>query len=99
MQGAAILARICKEGDAYGLYTAHQFLNESGLDAWRLAMQRVAKFDRVSPAIQNAFVSIWIESKMLPLRVGNRPVLAKAGAHARCIRHFAADTVPWHKLL
>jgi hypothetical protein len=41
-------------------------------------MQRIARLDHVSPEIQNAFVSIWIESKMLPLRVGNRPVLAKA---------------------
>ena len=78
MQAADIFARICREGRADQLYTAHQFLNESGHDAWRLAMQRVAKFERVSPEIQDAFVSIWIESKMLPLRVGNRPVLAEA---------------------
>ena len=78
MQAADIFARICREGRADQLYNAHLFLNESGGDAWRLAMQRLAKFDRVSPEIQNAFVSIWIESKTLSRRVGNRPAFAKA---------------------
>jgi hypothetical protein len=78
MQAAAVFARVCKEGRADQLYNAHLFLNESGPDAWRLAMQRVTKLGCVSPDIQNAFVSIWIESKMLPLMVGNRPVLARA---------------------
>jgi hypothetical protein len=91
IRAAAVFARICKEGDADRLYAAHQFLNESGPDAWRLAMRRLAKFERVSPEIQNAFVSIWIESKMLPLRVGNRSVLARA---LRVLMPGASTTSP-----
>ena len=32
----------------------------------------------VSPDIQDAFLSIWIENKMLPRRVGHRPTMAAA---------------------
>jgi len=83
-QAADVFVRICREGDTNQLYNAHLILNE---DAWRLAMAKVAKLPRVSPAIQRAFVQIWIESKMLPLRVGHRPTMAAAlgvllpGAH------------------
>jgi hypothetical protein len=76
-QAADVFARVCREGDANQLYDAHKMLNEC-VDAWRVAMAKVAKLPRVSPEIQNAFLAIWIESKMLPLRVGNRRVLADA---------------------
>jgi hypothetical protein len=41
-------------------------------------MAKVAKLPRVSSEIQDAFVGIWVESKMLPLRVGHRPIMAAA---------------------
>ena len=64
-------------------------------------MQRIAKFERVSPEIQNAFVSIWIESKMLPLRRRQPSGLGQvaAGAHARRSHYLANDAVSRHKLL
>jgi hypothetical protein len=77
-KAAMAFARICREGDAANLYNAHLLLNECSLDAWRLAMIKVARLPRVTPEIQAAFLGIWIESKMLPLRVGNRRVLANA---------------------
>ena len=78
MQAAKVFANICAEGDADRLYNAHLLLNERSADAWRLAMIRVAKLPQVSRGIQQAFLDIWIESKMLPLRVGHRRVMANA---------------------
>jgi hypothetical protein len=78
VQAAKVFARICAEGDADRLYNAHLLLNERSSDALRLAMSRVAKLPKVSREIQEAFLNIWIESKMLPLRVGSRRVLANA---------------------
>lgn len=46
--------------------------------AWEPAMRRVARLDMVSDQIRAAFLNIWIEHKMHPLEVGNRPVLARA---------------------
>jgi hypothetical protein len=79
LQAATAFARACAEGEVDKLYCAHQGLNESsGCDAWRLAMAKVARLERVSPEIKAAFLNIWIESKMLPLRVGHRRTMANA---------------------
>ena len=74
---AALFADACERGDTAAFYAA---LDSSGSnpDSWRLAMARVARLDCVSTAIRRAFGGIWVESKMLPLRVGNRRVLANA---------------------
>jgi hypothetical protein len=77
-QAAAAFARVCRQGDADRLYDAHLLFNECGNDAWRLAMVKVAKLPRVSPKIRRAFVAIWVESKMLPRRIGHRPTMAAA---------------------
>jgi hypothetical protein len=77
-QAADNFVRICRDGEADRLHDAHLLLNECTHDAWRLAMARVARLPPVSPAIQDAFILIWVESKMLPLRVGHRPTLAAA---------------------
>jgi len=77
-QAADVFERICRDGDAERLYDAHLLLNESPLGAWRLAMAKVAKLQRVSADIQYAFVNIWVESKTLPARVGHRPIMAAA---------------------
>lgn len=78
IRAANIFARICRDGEADCLYDAHLLLNEAGDNAWRLALAKVAKLPSVSADIQRAFVLIWVESKMLPLRVGHRPTLAAA---------------------
>jgi hypothetical protein len=45
---------------------------------WRLAMMKIRKLPSVNSEIQAAFVRVWIESKMLPLKIGDRHVLADA---------------------
>src|SRR4051812_31902811 len=76
--GAKAFARACAAGDVEAFLAAVDFLNEQTVDGWRLAMIRASRLSVVSPEIQAAFLNIWIESKMLPLRVGNRRVLADA---------------------
>src|SRR5580692_3300862 len=39
------------------------------IDAWRLAMRGIGRLSGVSADIQAAFLSVWVESKHLPLRV------------------------------
>jgi hypothetical protein len=76
-QAAAAFARACEEGRVDQLYNAADWLNEC-VDAWRLAMIKVARLPSVASEVRDAFLPIWIESKMLPLNVGNRRVLADA---------------------
>jgi hypothetical protein len=90
-QAADNFVRVCREGRACQLDNAHLFLNDCDHTAWRLAMRRIARLDSVSPDVQAAFIPIWVESKMLALRVGNRPVLAKA---LRVLLPGAAITTP-----
>jgi hypothetical protein len=59
-------------------HNASLWLDKGGDEAWRFAMQGVVKLKRVSAEIQQAFIPIWVEHKMLPLTVGDRPVLTKA---------------------
>ena len=75
---AKIFAAACASGDAAAFYRAVDRLNVQGNSAWHWAMMRVARLPSVRPEIRAAFLTIWIESKMLPLRVGNRRVLALA---------------------
>jgi hypothetical protein len=77
-EAAVVFARVCEEGRADQLYNAAQWLNECSSEAWRLAMIKVARLPTVASHVRDAFLPIWIESKMLPLRVGNRRVLADA---------------------
>ena len=76
-QAAKAFARVCELGDADQLYNAHLLLNECSPVAWRLAMKNVGKLQKVSPDVQNAFPDIWVDLKVLPLRVGDRPTLAR----------------------
>lgn len=74
---AKAFVRACEDGDRVALYHAAVLLDES-VDAWRLAMVKIARLPRVSPEVQDALVGVWVERKMLPLVVGNRPVVAAA---------------------
>lgn len=49
-----------------------------GFGGWPLAMKRVARLTNVADDLRWAFLDIWINAKMLPLIVGDRPVLAGA---------------------
>ena len=57
---------------------ACDFLFACSVDGWRLAMMKIGKLPSVNSEIQAAFLRVWIESKMLPLKVGDRRVLADA---------------------
>jgi hypothetical protein len=54
---AANFAAVCVRGDTDGLYNASLWLDEC-VDAWRLAMMKVAKLERVTSEIQEAFVPV-----------------------------------------
>jgi hypothetical protein len=73
-----VFVRVCADGNADLLYDAAHYLDEQYNDGWRFACAGIAKLPRVSAEIQEAFVPIWVEHKMLPLSVGSRPLLAKA---------------------
>ena len=66
-----------RHGDVDQLLAAVDWINQEA-DAWRLAMRGVVRLGAVSADIRVAFLSVWIESKHLPLEVGDRPTMAKA---------------------
>lgn len=76
--GARAFAQACQDSDVDQLMRAVDFITDNTIDGWRLAMLKVARLPVVSEEIQTAFLSIWIESKGLPLRVGSRPIMARA---------------------
>lgn len=76
--GAQAFAQACRNGNVAMLLRAADFLNDSTIDGWRLAMRKVGRLSAVSLDIQRAFLPIWIEAKHLPLCVGHRPTMAKA---------------------
>jgi hypothetical protein len=77
LRAAGNFAAVCARGGADGLYDASLWLNEC-VDAWRLAMMKVARLEKVTSEIQAAFVPIWVEHKRLPCTVGDRSIMAKA---------------------
>ena len=77
MRAATNFAAVCAKGDATALYNASLWLDDC-FDGWRFAMLKVARLEKVSQEIQQAFVPIWVEHKTLPLKVAERSVLAKA---------------------
>jgi hypothetical protein len=76
--GAKAFATACARGDVEAFWEAVDFLNDWTVDGWRLAMKQLARMSAVTAEIQQAFLNLWIESKMLPLRVGDRRVMADA---------------------
>lgn len=74
--GAAKFARACEQGDIREFYEAVQFLAHETVDGWRLAFQRVSRLGLVSPEIKNAFLGVWIQYKMLPMKIGDRRIAA-----------------------
>lgn len=75
---AHIFTRACQTSDIETFYAAVNRINNQ-VDAWLVAMRKVAREVRaVSPAIQSAFQRVWIESKMLPLSVGDHRALCDA---------------------
>lgn len=77
-RGARAFAEACQDGDVERMLAAVDFLNDSTITGWRLAMRQVGRLPSVSPEIRAAFLNVWIEAKHLPLTVGHRPTMARA---------------------
>jgi hypothetical protein len=74
----ALFERACCEGDVDAFHQAAAAFGELVSGGWPPAFARVGKLDRVHPDIQQEFVSVWVESKMLGLEADNRAALVRA---------------------
>jgi len=68
----------CQSGDAMALLHAVDLINHTSVDGWRLAMRGVGRLSGVDQAIRHVFLHVWIESKTLARRVGDKRALAAA---------------------
>src|SRR4051812_25087630 len=74
-QNAKALIEAAKSGDVERF--ARFAYPDDGLNIdWEMACRGIAKFNTVLPEIRDIFADLWTVWKMLPLRVGNRRVLA-----------------------
>ena len=67
-----------RAGDVEQFLMVVDLLHNETVDGWRLAMRGVARLQAVDRVIQQAFLNVWIESKHLALRIGDRPTFARA---------------------
>lgn len=74
---AKAFSTACGSGDVSAFYAAVDLLNGT-VGGWRLAMLRASRLAVVPKEIRVAFLPVWIESRMLPLEVGDRRILADA---------------------
>src|SRR3954464_2486526 len=70
-------ADTCAAGDPALLFAAADELNLT-CDGWRHAFLSVKPLKCVQPAIRQAFLTIWIESKYLALTAGDHRAVADA---------------------
>jgi hypothetical protein len=75
-QAATGFVRVCQDGRADMVELAAVWLDEC--NAWRPAMAMIGRLERVTREVRDAFQSVWIERKHIPLRVGSRPICAAA---------------------
>ena len=75
---AQAFVRACQSGDVAALYAAVDLITET-TGGWTAAMRAVARqVHTVGPAIREAFLHVWIESKMLPFYVDDHRALCEA---------------------
>jgi hypothetical protein len=74
---AKMFEMACRSGDVDAVLQAVDLINES-VDGWRLAMLRAGRLPDIDEAVRNAFLGVWVESKTLPLSVGDRRTLTNA---------------------
>jgi hypothetical protein len=75
---ARLFVNAVEGGDADGLLSAIDALNELSVDGWRLAMLGAGRLATTTDEVRAAFLTAWIESKSISLNVGNRPALVRA---------------------
>ena len=73
-RAAQAFIQACESGDADQFRDAAHLISELTIDGWRLALTKVAKLGSVNEEIKNAFLNVWIESKMLPLTCNGAPL-------------------------
>jgi hypothetical protein len=76
-EAAKALYTACRLGKVDEFLAAVDLINASA-DGWRDAMRRISKLSAVQDDIRSAFLTVWIESKHLPLRIGDRTITARA---------------------
>jgi hypothetical protein len=67
----------CQSGDEERFHRSVYRLND-GPEGWRLAFKKVARLSSVDETIRYAFNQVWLESKQLPLSVGDHRTLCGA---------------------
>ncbi len=72
---ALAFSAACEQGDVEE-FLAIVSRSIEVVDGWRLAFRKVARLRRISPKIRAAFVNVWVESKHLPLSIGDRRTAA-----------------------
>jgi hypothetical protein len=79
LRGARVLAAAAAVSDIENFLQAVDFLDNFTIDGWRLGMRRVARLTGpLSDDFREAFLSLWVQRKTLPRKVGERAVMAKA---------------------
>jgi hypothetical protein len=69
----------CRTGNADMVDGAAHLLNEETVTGWTIAIRKIAReVSEVSPDVRSAFLSIWIQTKMLPLTVRDHRALCTA---------------------
>jgi hypothetical protein len=75
---ADCFVRVCQIGKAEAVEGAAQLLDET-VSGWTVAMRAVARrLQSVSPEVQQAFLSVWVEHKRLSPTVGDHRALCAA---------------------
>jgi hypothetical protein len=78
-RAAMAFVRACMTGNADMVDGAAHLLNEETVTGWTIAIRKIAReVSEVSPDVRSAFLSIWIQTKMLPLSVGDHQALCTA---------------------
>ncbi len=97
---AVAFVQACRDGDAEAMLYAVDQINET-VSGWTVGIRKLAReLTNVSDDIRRAFLQVWIETKMLPLTVGDHRALCTAarvllppyrGAGARLFRGANTD--------
>jgi hypothetical protein len=76
---AKAFVRVCMTGDADLVEVAASLLDAETITGWTIAIRKIAReVSEVSPDVRSAFLSVWIQRKMLPLTVGDHRALCTA---------------------
>ncbi|HEY5065826.1 MAG TPA: hypothetical protein VIJ04_13495, partial [Xanthobacteraceae bacterium] len=78
-RAATAFFEACKSGDADLLYKAADLLSNESVTGWTIAVRKIAReVSQVGPDVQSAFLSVWIQTQVLPLKVGDHGALCTA---------------------